>query len=401
MKVEGNALEWTNQNITITVKANDNETGLEQKAYSFDGGATWQEENTKTYNQNTKGIIIKVRDKAGNIAENEPIDIDKIDKNGPIITLEEKETTTNKTTIEIIGKKDEGVGLKENPTYIYYIKEKNEEEYKKEGEESSTSHTFENLKSNTQYTIKVETTDKLENIGSQTIEINTKNLLLNSGDIKFIETIWNNSKATVTVTNSNTEYDMQYQIAKNKEEIDLNGKWTTVKEKEIKINNLENKDIIYVRLTDGYNVTEGYATCNIDNVAKEIYTEEELAKETTRAEYEILGISVASNEIKVQIEEEQENATAYNYYYKTINEDEYKLISTNTYHNEPAVITDIQKGATYKIKVLVTDNKGNVTRSENTATTIAEEEAQENTEYTNNRTYIDKSRDLEIRTNNV
>ena len=401
MEVEGNALEWTNQNITITVKANDNETGLEQKAYSFDGGATWQEENTKTYNQNTKGIIIKVRDKAGNIAENEPIDIDKIDKNGPIITLEEKETTTNKTTIEIIGKKDEGVGLKENPTYIYYIKEKNEEEYKKEGEESSTSHTFENLKSNTQYTIKVETTDKLENIGSQTIEINTKNLLLNSGDIKFIETIWNNSKATVTVTNSNTEYDMQYQIAKNEGKIDLNGKWTTVKEKEIKINNLENKDIIYVRLTDGYNVTEGYATCNIDNVAKEIYTEEELAKETTRAEYEILGISVASNEIKVQIEEEQENATAYNYYYKTINEDEYKLISTNTYHNEPAVITDIQKGATYKIKVLVTDNKGNVTRSENTATTIAEEEAQENTEYTNNRTYIDKSRDLEIRTNNV
>src|SRR5699024_8017342 len=126
------------------------------------------------------------------------------------------------------------------------------------------------------------------------------------------------------------------------------------------------------RLTDNVDVTEGYATVNVNNPAKESYTEEELASETTRTDNEILGISTSAKEIKVQIngEEEQEQdeeGKLYNYYYKTINEEEYKLISTNTYYNETAVITDVEEGTIYKIKALVMDKEGNVTRSENTA----------------------------------
>ena len=147
------------------------------------------------------------------------------------------------------------------------------------------------------------------------------------------------------------------------------------------------------RLTDGVNVTSGYATCNINNSAKETYTEQELAEETTREDYDILGISVGTNELRLQIEEEQENAVTYNYYYKTINEEEYKLISTSTNYNDPAVIRDVEEGAIYKIKVLVVDESGNVTRSENTATMIALGEAEKDQTYTNNRTYIDDSKE--------
>ena len=76
--VTGNPTEWTKENVTLTVNASDSLSGI--KEYSFDGGENWQEENTKDYNQNTNGIVIKVRDNAGNIATYDTINITKIIK---------------------------------------------------------------------------------------------------------------------------------------------------------------------------------------------------------------------------------------------------------------------------------------------------------------------------------
>ena len=56
--VTGNPTEWTKNNVTLTVNASDDLSGL--AAYSFDNGATWQTENTKTYTENTSGIVVKV-----------------------------------------------------------------------------------------------------------------------------------------------------------------------------------------------------------------------------------------------------------------------------------------------------------------------------------------------------
>ena len=395
--VEGNSTEWTNQNVTLTINAQDLESGLQEQCYSFNGGQTWQAENTKTYEENTEGIVIQVRDIAGNIATYETMAITKIDKTGPNITITEQNTTTKQITVNVTTN-DAGVGMGENPTYTYYTKKDGDTEFTKVDETQSTTYTFENLKSGTKYTIKVETKDALNNVGEKTIEITTRNLLYAEGDITFTKTIWSNGIATVTINNNKDEYDMQYQIAENGADIDVNGKWTTLTEKTKDIGKLKEGNIIYARLTDGANVTSNYATCQIDNPAKETYTEEELASNTTRANFDILGISVNSNEIRVQIDAEQQNAYLYNYYYKTINDDKYTLISTNTYYNDPAVITNIKEGATYKIKAVVIDNAGNVTRSENTATTIALEQAATNQTYTNNRTYIDNSKEIDVRT---
>ena len=73
--------EWAKGDVTITVdaadvieKESDGLSGLQTEAYSFDGGATWQAENTYTVTENGKTLNLAVRDNAGNItAWDEPI----------------------------------------------------------------------------------------------------------------------------------------------------------------------------------------------------------------------------------------------------------------------------------------------------------------------------------------
>ena len=75
--VTGNE-KWTKDKVTLTISAEDSLSGLATEAYSFDNGQTWQKENTKTYTENTQGIIIKVRDAVGNVATYKTIYINNI-----------------------------------------------------------------------------------------------------------------------------------------------------------------------------------------------------------------------------------------------------------------------------------------------------------------------------------
>ena len=394
-EVTGNPTNWTNQNVTLEVTARDNETGLANEAYSFDNGNSWQAENTKEFTTNTNGIIIQVRDIAGNITTYDSIDITLIDKDGPNVTVQEQVgTTTREVTVRVTAG-DSGVGMPDTITYTYYYKKSTETNWS-EGETSEEdTYTFDGLTSGTQYNIRVETNDALGNIGTGETNITTQNLLYEE-NVRATGTVWHNGLATITVENNSDEYDMQYQIGLNGSAMQSNGSWTRVSEKTTDIVGVPNNSLIYVRLTDGVNATQGYATIIVDNPSEDSYTEEELAQNTTRSSYDILGVSVSNNELQVVIDEEQQGATLYSYYYKNINEDEYTLISSNTYYNEPAVIKDVVAGGTYKILVTTLDANGNVTRSENKATTIALEGATANQTYSDNRTYIDNSTEITL-----
>ena len=83
--ISGNPTEWTNKDVTLTATANDEQSGLAIKkpAYNFDEETTWQASNIKKYSSNKEGIVIKVRDKAGNVTTYSPIAITKIDKIPP------------------------------------------------------------------------------------------------------------------------------------------------------------------------------------------------------------------------------------------------------------------------------------------------------------------------------
>ena len=55
LKVDPDAkVSWTKDDISLTVVASDNSVGLSAYAYSFDGGQTWQKENSKTFNGKEK-----------------------------------------------------------------------------------------------------------------------------------------------------------------------------------------------------------------------------------------------------------------------------------------------------------------------------------------------------------
>ena len=84
--MNGNPINWTNSNVTLTVDANDN-GGSGVKEYSFDGGHTWQTSNANTYtvNQTIPANTIMVRDNVGNeTSYNTEINITKIDKTAPV-----------------------------------------------------------------------------------------------------------------------------------------------------------------------------------------------------------------------------------------------------------------------------------------------------------------------------
>ena len=69
ISVDGNTQKRVEDKVILTINAEDDKSGLEERAYSFDGGQTWQESNEKEYTENTSGIRIKVRDNIGNIRE--------------------------------------------------------------------------------------------------------------------------------------------------------------------------------------------------------------------------------------------------------------------------------------------------------------------------------------------
>ena len=108
---------WTTGNVTLTVTAADAGSGLHSSAYSFDGGSTWQTANTKTYTNNTNGIVIKVRDALGNTATYQTINITNIDRTAPIISKVEGNPTawTNKDVTLKITATDAGCGLHDTP----------------------------------------------------------------------------------------------------------------------------------------------------------------------------------------------------------------------------------------------------------------------------------------------
>ena len=80
--------------MSVVVKENQQ---LADKAYSFDGGTTWQSENEKTYTENTSGIEVCIKDPEGNIGTYPAINIDKIDKEAPVFGVFKNESTEGYT----------------------------------------------------------------------------------------------------------------------------------------------------------------------------------------------------------------------------------------------------------------------------------------------------------------
>lgn len=134
--------EYTNQDVTISVDASDDYSGLQTAAYSYDRGVTWISENTYVVSANGT-YTVWVRDKAGNITK-KSVTIENIDKIAPVVTgLDFSSTSPCNTSVTVtVNATDElsgvsgysfnGEAYKEqfiftastNGTYTYSVKDK-------------------------------------------------------------------------------------------------------------------------------------------------------------------------------------------------------------------------------------------------------------------------------------
>ena len=77
---ESNTSYYTNKDVTIYINSHDSYSG---KAYYTFDGKTYQTDNYKTYTKNTSGIVVGVKDYAGNKGKNQTAAINNIDKEKP------------------------------------------------------------------------------------------------------------------------------------------------------------------------------------------------------------------------------------------------------------------------------------------------------------------------------
>lgn len=172
------------------------------------------------------------------------------------------------------------------------------------------------------------------------------------GAIKFDELNWNEGHASVNIS-TETSFKMQYQINST------SGEWTTVEANvggnTITVNNLENKDVIYARLTNGTDFGN-WATLEIlDNINPQ---ETEITLETTCA---AVGRDITATVVQKD-NESGIDITKCKWVYSTqsgnIGTDESGYTGTFTEGTETITISNGATG-TYYLHVLTVDGAGN------------------------------------------
>ena len=89
---------WTSQDVVVTVGYNDATVDITK--YSFDGGKTWQKENTYTVSENTT-LDIVVKSKSGIKTKAKSYEIKNIDKKGPTIKIDKNITLAQGTEFDL------------------------------------------------------------------------------------------------------------------------------------------------------------------------------------------------------------------------------------------------------------------------------------------------------------
>lgn len=97
-KINGNSSNWT-ESVTLSVEVTTS-NGLHSKAYSFDGGKTYQSSNTKKFTKN-QTVNIVVRDIKGNTVS-KSVKITKIDKTVPEVSISATNKTNKTVTLKAV-----------------------------------------------------------------------------------------------------------------------------------------------------------------------------------------------------------------------------------------------------------------------------------------------------------
>lgn len=210
LRVTGNPSGWQDTAAVLTISASDEDAGLAQEPYSFDGGKTWTAEVNHEYTEN-QDVDIQVKDAAGNVAE-KTVAVKYVDTEAPAVSVEGNPTdwvNTKQTMTIIAEEKENGSGLATRP-------------YSWDGGKTWTSNPSKAIVQNGAYEVVVR--DKVGNKGTYTLNVGFIDTTVpESFTVTGNPTEWTNQDVTLQITDA---VDNQSGLAAEAYNWDNNG-WTT------------------------------------------------------------------------------------------------------------------------------------------------------------------------------
>ena len=362
---------WSSGKASITVSTNTSYQ-IEYKLSSPEENDGWTSiDNDGTISELSHGNTVYARLTDGNNHGDYAVASiqDGID---PVVdVLASGSPTSNSISVSVQASDNES-GMVASPTYTYYIKQSSEEDtayVAKASNITQNTYTFTSLAQGTSYDIKVEVTgDMAGNTGTGYLAGQTTATIpdasgpeIQEGAITFSTASWSNNKASITVS-TNTSYNIEYQVGAITED-----SWTGIVNNGI-ISNLDYKDIVYARLTDGVNHGE-YASASIeDGVLPQAANISLSGTNTLTGESVTATVTLADNESGV-------DTTGSKWVYNTtsgnIGTDESSY--TNSFTENPEELTlSANTAGTYYLHVLTKDIAGNKVETISEAITVAE-----------------------------
>lgn len=362
---------WNDGEASIEIDIDKDKLDEDTKVLVQINGGEWTElpedQNTISGLKDEDEVHIKVTDGTN---ESEEIVIIIKDKIPPTIDLQVGTPTTSSVQATVASVTDAQTGISDEVTYKFYIKKTSEPDtaYVEKQNTTSKQCTFTELLQNTSYTIKVEVPDVAGNIGTATKEVTTSGVPSGGGNtgtgaIQLGFLFWRDGKANIQARTERREFELEYQVNST------SGEWIrpqpryettqTYSIKVIDINELNNLDVVYARLTDGINAGE-YATLKIQDLEKPTLNLQ--IGEKTKTSIQVTA-NATDNETGISPD------AKYKFYIKEQNQDDSNYQVKQDTTSNTCNFTGLTTNVTYTIKVEIEDiarNVGSITQNEST-----------------------------------
>lgn len=343
--VEISSPEWEDGKASITVTT-DTDLDIEYQINEGEWIKLPEGQNTITDLNNGDTVNVRVTDgtNTGGIAT---IKIE--DKQAPTLDLELGEPTTSKIQATVSNAKDEQTGIETPITYKYYIKKssENDSNYQLKETSTSTNYTFTGLLKNTEYTIKVEITDKAGNIGKAIKTATTKAFPSLDDIIEVKDPVWNDGEASVEIKIDRDQLDEDTKVL-----VQINGgEWTELPEGQDTISGLKDGDEVHIKVTDDTNESEEIVIVIKDREPPTI--DLQLGTPTTSS---VQATVVSVTDVQTGISED----VTYKFYIKKTSEPDTAYVEKQNTTSKQCTFTELIQNTSYTIKVEVPDIAGNI-----------------------------------------
>lgn len=279
------------------------------------------------------------------------------DTMNPTITAQVVSVDESTITVRVTGTSDEGMGMPEPPTYTYSYKLKTEDYYTQAESNTTGEYTYNDLIGNSEYDIRISTTDRAGNQGYVDLTAKTEEIieipnLVKGDNIIFTKDPSTPTKGNVNVTISVPGLSDPLYIEYKKD----NGTW----ERYGGPVEMTDNGRVYARVTDGEEYSnEVYE--DITNIDRDDPTGTVRITNPTSKSLTATVSNVQDDNLPTTVQ--------YNWYIKKSSDLDYSSSPTFTGAATTREFNDLDDGTEYTVRVTFTDsasNEGEATKTEST-----------------------------------